>query len=111
MMIFPRVNFKNHMLKGAPPGTKGTAHISGWSNAENFLEFLKHFIYHIKCSVDQPVLLLLDNHESHASIEAITFAKENGIIMLTFPPHTSHKLQPLDRCFWTFKEMLQHSLL
>ena len=99
------------MLKGAPPGTKGTAHISELSNAKNFLEFLKHFIYHIKCSVGQPVLLLLDNHESHASIEAITFAKENGIIMLTFPPHTSHKLQPLDRCLWTFKEILQHSLL
>ena len=58
---------------------------------------MKHFIYHVKCSVDQPVLLLLDNNESHASIKAITFAKENGIIMVTFPPHASHKLQPLDR--------------
>ena len=96
-MIFPIVNFKNHMLKGAPPGTKGIAYISGWSNAEIFLEFLKHLFYHIKYSVDQPVLLLLDNHESHVSIEGITLAKERGIIMLTFPPHTSHKLQPLDR--------------
>ena len=25
------------------------------------------------------------------------YAKENGIILLTIPPHTSHKLQPLDR--------------
>jgi hypothetical protein len=23
--------------------------------------------------------------------------KENGIVMLTLPPHTLHKLQPLDR--------------
>ena len=24
-------------------------------------------------------------------------AKENGVIMLTLPPHTSHRLQPLDK--------------
>ncbi|GFX21594.1 uncharacterized protein TNCV_1400081 [Trichonephila clavipes] len=80
MMLFPRVNFKNHMLKGAPPGTVGTAHISGWSNAKIFVEFLKHFISHVKCSVNQPVLLLLNNHESHVSIEAITLAKNHGIV-------------------------------
>ncbi|GFT43223.1 DDE-1 domain-containing protein [Trichonephila clavipes] len=38
-----------------------------------------------------------ENHKSHVSIEAIILAKEHGIVMLTFPPHTSHKLQPLDR--------------
>ena len=45
---------------------------------------------------DRKVLLILDNHQSHISIEAITFAKENGIVLLTIPPHTSNKLQPLD---------------
>lgn len=105
MMIFPRVNFKSHMLKGAPPGTVGAAHISGWSNAEKFVEFLKHFIHHVKCSAGNQILLLLDNHESHVSIEAITLAKKHGIVMFTFPPHTSHKLQPLDRgVFGPFKK-------
>jgi len=27
----------------------------------------------------------------------INYCRENGIILLSFPPHTSHKLQPLDR--------------
>ncbi|KAB0797622.1 hypothetical protein PPYR_08615, partial [Photinus pyralis] len=32
---------------------------------------------------------------------------ENGVTMLTFPPHTSHKLQPLDRgVFGPFKKYL-----
>lgn len=39
----------------------------------------------------------MDNHESHISVESISYAKEHGIILLTIPPHTSHKLQPLDR--------------
>ncbi|KAJ8955083.1 hypothetical protein NQ314_006964 [Rhamnusium bicolor] len=38
----------------------------------------------------------MDNHESHCSLEAILFAKNNGIALLTFPPHCSHRLQPLD---------------
>lgn len=104
VFVFPRVNFKNHMLHGAPPGSLGTCHISGWSNSDVFLEFLNHFIKHVKPSKDDKVLLIMDNHESHISIDAIELARENGIIMLTIPPHTSHKLQPLDRgVFGPFK--------
>ncbi|KAI4799638.1 hypothetical protein KUCAC02_016765 [Chaenocephalus aceratus] len=32
-----------------------------------FLIFLKHFIRHTNCSTDHPVLLILDNHESHTA--------------------------------------------
>jgi DDE superfamily endonuclease len=39
----------------------------------------------------------MDNHESHISVAIIDFCKDNGITLLTFPPHCSHKLQPLDR--------------
>lgn len=43
------------------------------------------------------VLLLLDNHPSHITISALDYCKENGIVILSFPPHCSHKLQPVDR--------------
>ena len=46
--------------------------------------------------MDQPALMILDNHDSHLSIEALDFAKANGIVMVTIPPHCSHKVQPLD---------------
>ena len=61
------------------------------------LEVMKHIVKHTRCSVQQPILLTLDNHESHISIAVLDFAKQNGIVMLSFPPHCSHKLQPLDR--------------
>lgn len=41
--------------------------------------------------------MLLDNHDSHLSIEGLNYSKENGITILSFPSHCSHKLQPLDR--------------
>lgn len=97
LYIFPRVFYKDFMIKGAPPGSVGSAHPSGWSNKIIFLEYLRHFIKHVNCSSNNKVLIILDNHESHVNIEAINLAKQNGIVLLTLPPHTSHKLQPLDR--------------
>ncbi|KAK2577808.1 hypothetical protein KPH14_012677 [Odynerus spinipes] len=49
--------------------------------------------------------VVLDNHFSHLHVETLNLAKENGIIMLSFPPHCSHKLQPLDvSVFGPFKK-------
>lgn len=97
MMIFPRVNFKKHMLKSSPPGTIGGANVSGLSNDRLFLNYLKHFKKHTKPTPDDPVILICDNHDSHVNIDVIDFCKKNGIIMLTFHPHTSYKMQPLER--------------
>ena len=96
-IIFPRVNFRDYFLNGGPTGCRGTANSSGWMHEDDFLEFLKHFTTNVKCSKQKPSLLLLDNHSSHLSIKGLDFAKENGVVMLSFPPHCSHKLQPLDR--------------
>ena len=38
----------------------------------------------------------MDNHESNLSPAVLNIAKENGVILLTIPPHTSNKLQALD---------------
>lgn len=94
--VFPRANFKDYMLHGAPTGSAGCAYKSGWMTADNFLLYLEHFRKFTAPSVEKPVLLLLDNHDSHISIDSITFCKENHIILLTFPPHCTEKLQPLD---------------
>ena len=52
---------------------------------------------HTNASKETPLILLCDNHESHISIDVLDYASANGIHMLSFPPHCSHKLQPLDR--------------
>lgn len=96
MMVFPRKNFKDFMLKGAPPGTIGGANPSGWSTEELYLQLMEHFIKQTKPSKDERVLLLIDNHETHLSLQTLQLASEAGVVVLTFPPHSSHRLQPLD---------------
>ena len=94
--VYPRVHFKSNMIIGGPPGCVGTANPSGWMSADCFLQWMAHFVKFSQCSVTNKVLLLLDNHDSHISFECLELAKRCGITMLTFPPHTTHKLQPLD---------------
>jgi len=88
------------MIKGATAGSSGTTYPSGWMTADTFLLYMKHFAACVRCSAASPVLMLLDNHDSHISIPVIEFAKQNGIIMLSFAPHCSHKLQPPDRAVY-----------
>ena len=42
------------------------------------------------------MLLLLDGHSTHYQPQLLRVAKENDVIMLCLPPHTTHEAQPLD---------------
>lgn len=63
---------------------------------DNFFDFIQKFHKFTRCTKESPILLLLDNHVSHRTYEVLNFCRENGIHVLSFPPHTSHRLQPLD---------------
>ncbi|XP_070184561.1 uncharacterized protein [Littorina saxatilis] len=95
-LVFPRKNYKNHMLFGAPPGTQGFCNPSGWMTQE-IVQCLHHIQKHIRCTVENKVLVILDNHVSHISVEAVDYCRDNGIVLLSLPPHCSHRLQPLDK--------------
>lgn len=97
MLIFPRVRAKPELLQDAPPGTVAEYNPSGWMTEEIFLSWMQHFQRHTRCTKNDKVILLLDNHASHISLNVVHYAKEHGIEMVSFPPHCSHKLQPLDR--------------
>ena len=90
--VFLRAQFYDHFLVTGPTGSNGAAKPSGWMTEEIFVLHLKHFVKFARCTKERPCLLILDNHVSHLSIDGLTYAKENGIIMLSFPPHCSHRL-------------------
>ncbi|XP_047142830.1 uncharacterized protein LOC124817082 [Hydra vulgaris] len=85
------------MLKGGPPGCIGYANSpkSGWMTGPLFLKVLEHIKKLVRCSKEDPVLLLIDNHESHCTLDAINYCFENGMVVLRFPPHCTHRMQPL----------------
>lgn len=94
--LFPRKNMLKTLMFGTSSGSVGLANESGWMQQPQFVRFMEHFIKYSGSSKDSPTLLLLDNHSSHLSVEAIDMANENGVTLLSFPPHCSHRMQPLD---------------
>lgn len=100
MMIYPRKRMSANLQKNGPDGAIYCCSNNGWTNTELFNEWLLHFKKHTRPTADEPVLLILDNHNSHISIESYKFCKENHIHMVSLPPHTSHRLQPLDLTFF-----------
>ncbi|CAG7730882.1 unnamed protein product [Allacma fusca] len=72
-----------------------------WSTTDAFCRWLKHFRTQAAENCRTPILLILDNHSSHISYLAVKYCMENNIELLTLPPHTTHKLQPLDVSFFS----------
>ena len=72
-------------------------------DSELFMVWMKK-VFLQYCGSQRPVLLFVDGHASHITIDVIDLARENHII----PPHThtTHALQPLDVS--VFKSLKSH---
>jgi DDE superfamily endonuclease len=73
---------------------------TGWTdNHLGFEWFQKVFIPQASARRDDPndkILLILDGHGSHEAVKMIDLSEQHNIQILLLPPHTTHKLQPLD---------------
>ncbi|KAG2001681.1 hypothetical protein GB937_010024 [Aspergillus fischeri] len=67
---------------------------NGWITDIIGLRWLKEVFkpYLRRHSTGAKRLLILDSHSSHQTAEFDAFCKENAIICLCMPPHTSHLL-------------------
>jgi hypothetical protein len=103
-------NYWDYLIENGPEGSTGSANMSGWMTGYDILLFMEHFVKHPRITNDRPVLPLLDKHQSHLAVKVFDLAKEIFIVLLSFPPHTSHKLQPLDRSvFSPFKNVVNNA--
>lgn len=113
LSVFPRKLYaKNQMMKGlTQTGALGLVNKSGWMTCEKFILVLEHLVKHSHCS-QQNILMILHNHESHISIDATNFCRNNGICLLSLLPQKSNKTQPLDRTvFGHLKKNLMKNLM
>jgi Zn ribbon nucleic-acid-binding protein len=100
MFLFFLAKKVSDKMKNMPEGFISLAQPLGWMTQENFLIALKHLHSQVKCTKQKPILLIMENHISHMGCSICGFAKENGIILQTLPPHTSHAFQPLNRTIY-----------
>ncbi|KAK9711228.1 DDE superfamily endonuclease [Popillia japonica] len=64
------------------------------------LEWFDHFLLYTKPREDDPAVLILDGHFSYTrNLDVIKKARETNVATVCLPPHSTHKLQPLDLTF------------
>ena len=102
LFVFPRKRMVPSLMIGAPAGAIGEVNARGFGYIDSrlFMTWLRHFATVAGCNKENPHVLLLDGRESHKTLDAIDFGRENGIISITFPPHCTHRLQPLHRTYF-----------
>ncbi|KAL7286615.1 hypothetical protein TKK_0000245 [Trichogramma kaykai] len=97
LLIFPRVKENLEFLKDAPAGAWAEFHKSGYMQTDIFTRWFEKFIEFTHATPENPVLLLLDGHSTHIkNLKILDLAQDNGVEILCFPPHCTHKMQPLD---------------
>jgi hypothetical protein len=84
------------LLDGAPTGCQASCTDNGWIKGETFLQWLQFVVEQVHPTTTRKVLLVLDNHKSLIHIKALDFAMGNNVLFLSFAPHMTNKMQPLD---------------
>ena len=73
---------------------------NAWMTRWMFESWISHFIECMRRDpgLDQTnhLLLILDGHNSHITLEVVKTSMEAGLDIVSLPSHTSHTLHPLD---------------
>jgi hypothetical protein len=99
VILAGKVHISTWYDEGTFPGNwKIALSDTGWTNDELGLYWIKEVFdpNTINRTVGQYRLLILDGHGSHNTPEFDQYCKENNIVLLCMPAHSSHLLQPLD---------------
>lgn len=71
------------------------ASTKGWMDSEIFLNWFKK-VFLPNIPEERPVLLIVDGHGSHVTVPLVEAAIVAQVIIVKLPPHTTHRLQPMD---------------
>ena len=108
--VYKRKNKWSNWMVGGPAGTLYNTSQSGWMEQHHFLEwFKKLFLPAIANLLENgSVVLFVDGHISHVSIELIQLARERGVVLFC-PPITHNACSPAPRfcSIWTSEEELE----
>ena len=96
-ILYKVKNMYRRWMEGGPAAALYGVSESGWMDVTNFLSwFTKLFVPAVShLTESSAILLFLDGHHSHISLELIRNARDN-ILLLCLPPNMTHLLQPLD---------------
>ena len=97
-LIYPYVRMPRDILDALPEEFHVATTESGWMTAPAFFEYLANaFLPWVQRNdIKMPVILFVDGHSTHLTLQTCQFCEQNRIILYLLPPNTTHILQPAD---------------
>ncbi|XP_063242365.1 uncharacterized protein LOC134542216 [Bacillus rossius redtenbacheri] len=98
MIIYPYKRLPKNIAHTIPEEWGFGRSDSGWMVSSTFYEYIANIFWPwlSRNGVVFPVILFLDGHKSHLSLEVSELCAEKKIILYCLPPNATHILQPCD---------------
>lgn len=98
MIMFSYERIPAHISNLMPQGWGIGKSESGWMTGQSFYEFIANIFYPwlVSNGIDFPVVLFVDGHSSHLTMELSDFCIQNKIELVALYPNATHILQPMD---------------
>ncbi|XP_060584711.1 uncharacterized protein LOC132740757 [Ruditapes philippinarum] len=113
LIVYPGVRFNYDPPEGFADAVFGRTE-SGWMDSELFVTWLTE-VFETALSereIKRPVVLFVDGHSTHCTLEASKFCRDHEIILYCLPEHASHLLQPCDlKLFSSLKDSWKQAVL
>lgn len=95
MILYPGERFRDVGVAKFPEAI--FAHTpNGWMDKDCFVVSLEHNAHLPNENITCPVLLIVDGHSTHISLDASKFCRDNGIVLYCLLPNATHILQACD---------------
>ncbi|GFO24531.1 tigger transposable element-derived protein 6-like protein [Plakobranchus ocellatus] len=100
-LIYPYKRVPTKNLLADFPDALIQASDNGWITAPIFLKWLEECFVPAVKPLPKPVLLLVDGHPSHTSMEEITeICLKNQVMLFCLLPHASHLIHPWEQALF-----------
>ena len=98
MIVYPYIRLPAEISSNIPRDFHVAQTESGWMTSKLFYEFIANpFTNWLnEHKIQRPVILFVDGHKTHITLQTSVLCQDNGIILYLLPPNTTHILQPAD---------------
>nr|CAI5853559.1 unnamed protein product [Callosobruchus analis] len=98
LVVFPYVRPPKALVNNMPPNWVLGRSDSGYMRGDVFFEYIANDFneWVTQNDLKRPILLFIDGHKSHMTMNLSEFCDTHGIILYCLPPNTTHILQPAD---------------
>lgn len=98
MVLFAYKRIPKNIVNGTPKEWGLGISDNGWMTGETFYEYVSNVFYPwvISNGIELPIILFVDGHTSHMTLELSQFCSDKMIILVALHPNATHILQPMD---------------